>query len=236
MDKVSVIIPTKNRAQLLKESLESIMRQTQPVFEVVVVDMLSEDNSAQVVSSFGKKVKFFSKPFKNQSESRNFGIKIAKGDLIAFLDSDDWWLQKKIEEQVDFMEENKKYSFCYTDAVAIDVTGVEIPTSYVYHYQKENLYVGKIAEKLFRENNTIPTSSVMARKNILEKIGGFDERLSYHEDRDLWIRLSLEGEAGFIDKILTAYRSHPQQFTKDQEKLREQQWDIVIDKYSKFKF
>lgn len=236
MTKISVIIPTKNRAQLLRESLESVMCQTQPVFEIIVVDMLSQDNSAHIASSFGKKVKFFSKPFKNQSESRNFGIKIAKGDLIAFLDSDDWWLQKKIEEQVVFMRKNKQCAFCYTDAVVIDVSGAEIPTSYVYHYQKNNPYIGKIAKKLFRGHNVIPTSSVMVRKNILAKIGTFDERLFYHEDRDLWIRLSLEGEAGFIDKILTVYRSHPQQFTKNQEKLREQQWRIVIDKYSKFKF
>lgn len=236
MAKVSVIIPIKNRAQMLKGSLESVMRQTLPVFEVIVTDMLSEDNPAQVVSSFGKKVKFFSRPFKNQSESRNFGIKEAKGDLIAFLDSDDWWLQKKIEEQIAFMEKNKKCSFCYTDAVAIDVTGAEIPASYVYHYQKRNLYIGKIAEKLFHEQNIISTSSVMARKKILGKIGGFDEQLSYHEDRDLWIRLALEGEAGFIDKVLTVYRSHPQQFTKNREKLRDEQWGIIIDKYSKFKF
>lgn len=234
MQTVSVIIPTKNRAHLLREAIEMVVRQTQPVLEIIVVDMLSKDRSREMIAmSFGERVRFISKPFKNQSESRNYGVKIAKGNLIAFLDSDDLWLEKKIEEQVKFMSRGK-HIFSYTDAVVIDETREETPHSYVYYRQKENPYFGKnIAEKILKEYNIIPTSSVMAPKKILEKVGGFDENLSYHEDRDLWIRLAREGAVGFLDKALGVYRVHSRQFSKNREKLREEQWGYLIKKHLK---
>lgn len=234
--KVSVVIPTQNRAPLLKEAINSVMRQTISVLEVLVMDMESDDDSQKIARSFGKKVKFVSKSFKNQSESRNYGIKLAKGDLVAFLDSDDLWLEKKIAKQLDFMR-SVKYSFSYTDAVVVDVGGQETPHSYVYYHLKRNPYQGdNIASKLLRGWNIIPTSSVMVPRKLLQKVGGFDERLFYHEDRDLWIRLAGQGKVGFLDEVLAVYRVHPQQFTHlflspPQKKLREQQWQIVRDKY-----
>lgn len=234
MQTVSVIIPTKDRAHFLQEAIDSVTRQTQPVLEIIVVDMLSKDRSREMIArSFGEKVRFISKPFKNQSESRNYGIKLAKGDLIAFLDSDDLWLEKKIEEQVKFMS-SRKYVFSYTDMVVIDEMGQETPHSYVYYHQKENPYFGKnIANKILKEYNVIPTSSVMAPKKILERVGGFDENLSYHEDRDLWIRLAQKGIVEFLNKVLGIYRVHSKQFTKKREKLREEQWEYLIRKHLK---
>lgn len=233
---VSVIIPTKNRARLLKEAITSVMRQTKPVSEILVMDMKSRDDSGKVARSFGRKVRFISKPFKNQSESRNYGIKLAKGKFVAFLDSDDLWLEKKIENQLNFMM-RKRCTFSYTDAVIMDISGKEIPHSYIYYHLKKNPYFGKkLASKLLHEWNIIPTSSVVVPKKLLQKVGGFDERLFYHEDRDLWIRLAMEGEVGFLDEILAVYRVHPQQFTHfflspRQGKIREEQWQIVRQKY-----
>lgn len=228
---VSVIIPNLNRAEFLEEAIQSVLRQTLPAAEIIVVDMQSSDNSDLIAKKFEKKVRFISKPFKNQSESRNFGIRIARGSLISFLDSDDLWLEKKLEEQSKFMAVHKQYAFSYTDAVVVDLSGEEMPHSYVYNYQKTNPYQGKIARLLLTGHNVIPTSSVMARKSALREVRGFDERLSYHEDRDLWIRLSQNGGAGFLDKILAVYRVHGKQFTKDRELLREEQWKLVLEKH-----
>jgi glycosyltransferase involved in cell wall biosynthesis len=234
---VSVVIPTKNRARLLKEAITSVMRQTKPVSEILVMDMKSRDDSMRVARSFGKKVRFISKSFKNQSESRNYGIKLAKGKLVAFLDSDDLWLEKKIENQLNFMKLRKQCAFSYTDAVIMDISGKEIPHSYIYYHLKKNPYFGKkLASKLLHEWNIIPTSSVVVPKKLLQRVGGFDERLFYHEDRDLWIRLAMKGEVCFLDETLAVYRVHPQQFTHfflspQQRKIREEQWKVVRDKY-----
>lgn len=230
---VSVVIPARNRASFLKSCLQSVVMQTEPVMEVLVIDDESTDDSKNVVESFGEKFKFFSQPFINQSVARNYGVGLAKGELIAFLDSDDLWLEKKIEEQVNFMDAHPDCVFSYTDSVVIDFDGKEVPHSYVYHYSRVNDYYGSIASRLFREYNVIPTSTVMARKSLIQKVGGFDDRLSYHEDRELWIRLAREGNVGFLDKILSVYTVHSGQFTTNKDQLREEQWKIVVEKCQK---
>ncbi len=156
---------------------------------------------------------------------------MAEGDVIAFLDSDDFWLEKKLEDQTTFMNTNKAFSFCYTDAVVFDLDQKESPHSYIYKYRSFNDYQGKIAHKLFLEHNVIPTSSVMVRKQLLLDVGCFDENLQYHEDRDLWIRLAEKGDVIFLDKALSVYTVHSGQFTHENDALREKQWQMVIEKY-----
>lgn len=230
METVSVIIPNKNRSELLKEALNSVMEQSMPVYEVIVADSNSYDDSVAVVKSFpGTMV--IEDNFLNQSIARNTAIKTAKGIYMAFLDSDDLWSETKIEEQLAFMLQHPDYSFSYTDALVMDMAGVEKPHSYVYYYQNENLYQGDISEKLLKGYNIIPTSSVMVRRDLFMEVGGFDENLSYHEDRDLWIRLARKGLVGFIDKKLSTYRVHSGQFSSQNQKLRQEQWRIVQKKY-----
>lgn len=238
--KVSAVIPTQNRPDLLKEAIESVLKQTRPAFEIIVVDTSSNDDTEKMIKEFGSKVIYIRSPYDQygQSKSRNKGIKTAKGELIAFLDSDDLWLPNKIKVQAELMEKNN-FSFTYTDSLVKDETGVEPEHSYVFYRQKENPYVGKnIASKIFHEHNVIPTSSVMAPKELLEKVGGFDEKLFYHEDRDLWIRLAMEGEVGFVNEMLSVYRVHQSQFTnqflsEEKKKQKDEQWRLVEGKFKR---
>ena len=230
MKTVSVIIPNKNRAELLREALRSVTEQTVPVHEIIVSDNLSTDESVDVVKSF-KGVKIIEKAFKNQSIARNAAVALATGEYIALLDSDDLWLPTKIEEHMAFIESQPEFSFTYTDATVLDMTHKEPRHSYVYNYQKENAYQGNIAPKLLNEYNVIPTSTVMVKRAIFLEVGGFDENLSYHEDRNLWIRLAQKGPVGFLDKALSIYRVHGNQVSSNKI-LRDEQWKLVKAKYN----
>ena len=217
---VSVIVITYNRKELLKETIDSILNQTFEDFELIVVDNFSDYNFFSHIESFNDDR---IRPFQNQNNgivavNRNFGIKKAKGEYIAFCDDDDLWLPNKLEKQI-----NK-----------IHKTG----NGMVYTMQK---YFGKtsifsnyygITPLPFKQNastnglfkvNCIPSSSVMLKKALLEQIGCFDERKSFIaiEDYDLWIRVSQVTRIEFIPEVLILHRVHKSNIYENMSNINE---------------
>lgn len=184
--KFSVIIPTFNRADLLKVCLDALVKQTYKDFEVIVCDDGSTDNSSEIVDSFKDKLEityFYEENWGGPARPRNNGIKFAKGEWVAFLDSDDYWASQKLEvvsRQLDnadviyhrmivLNEKNKQIS-------AINSKTIPVPCF-------ENMLI---------DGNRIPLSSVVCKRSKVIEVGCFTEERKFIslEDFDLWLKLS----------------------------------------------
>lgn len=198
---VSVIIPSYNAAEYVKEAVDSALRQTYSEVEVVVVDDGSTDKTKQALAPYiGKKqIKYIYQDNKGLAGARNTGIKNSSGEYIAFLDADDLFLPEKIEEQVRIFEDNRSYGVCYSDLLHFD----EVGNFYHHRYKYPS---GNIFEPLLHRQFMNPLT-VMVRKEIFDQYGYFDEKLHRSEDWDLWLRWACVGvKFYYLDKPLAHYR------------------------------
>jgi glycosyltransferase involved in cell wall biosynthesis len=185
---VSIIIPTYNRAKDLKRALQSVFGQTFTNWEIVVVDNHSVDNTDSLIKSFNNQnIKLFK--IHNEgiiSASRNLGLKHALGEYIAFLDSDDWWLPKKLEESI-------KYMIQGADIVYHDLFYVTKPDqSFNWRRVRGRKLKSPIFYDLLVNGNALPNSSVVVRKKLLKEIKGLseDKDIVSSEDYDAWLRIA----------------------------------------------
>lgn len=183
---VSVVIPTFNRARDLERALKSVLAQTCPRWEALVVDNHSSDNTDEVVKAFGDPRIRLLKIHNNGviAASRNLGIRHALGEYIAFLDSDDWWLPRKLEESLKYLDQG-------SDVVYHDLFMVYRAGQRIFWRKVRARALGVPAfQDLLVNGNALITSSVVARKSILLEIGGLSEdtALISWEDYDAWLR------------------------------------------------
>jgi len=201
---VSVIVPTCNRPDMLRECLQSIAQQTYGNIEIVVVNDGGESVREMVSSlELGRKLKFIDhEGRKGPAVARNSGIKAAKGKYIAYLDDDDVYYRDHISELINFLEDHRSF-VAYSDAVKV----LQYKSDGEY-LTKESKHIHSIdfnAEKLL-VSNYIPVICVSHRKDCVEKVGYFDDNLFTHEDWDFFIKLSSLYSFGHISKITCEYR------------------------------
>ena len=182
MPKVSVIIPTHNRRELVREAIASVLAQSFSDFELIVVDDGSEDGTAEAVREF-LDVRYVYQPNRGVSAARNHGVSLSTGELIAFLDSDDLWQPCKLERQVVFFVEHAEAQICQTEEIWLR-NGVRVNP-----HNKHRKVGGDIFARSL-ELCLVSPSAVMMRRELFEHIGGFDEALPACEDYDLWLRIA----------------------------------------------
>ncbi|TSD66485.1 glycosyltransferase family 2 protein [Inquilinus sp. KBS0705] len=181
---VTVIIPTKNRLPLLKNALNSVYQQTYKNLEIIVVDVCSDDGTAEFLKAESKKNKITvctSDKIVKAGKARNIGIKAATGSLIAFLDDDDEWLPEKLSKQVPIFDDSE------TGMVYSGVQLVNVDQNLTYEVQPT--VSGYIFNDLLIENKIGTTNTVVLRSSIIKELL-FDEDLPAREEYDLWIRIS----------------------------------------------
>ena len=174
---VSVIIPTYNRKHTLKRAIQSVYMQSLPPFEIIVVDDGSNDGTREWVKQKYPDIKYIYQKNSGVSSARNKGIKIARGDWIALLDSDDEWLPNKLNEQINKIKSNLDVKILHSNEIWIR-NGVR-----VNQMKKHKKFGGYIFEKCL-DICRISPSSVLLKKEILNDIGTFDESLKVCEDYD----------------------------------------------------
>jgi glycosyltransferase involved in cell wall biosynthesis len=196
MTEVSVIIPTFNRADKILRAVSSILDQSFRDYEIIVVNDGSDDNTDEILASYRDNIHYIIHN-KNLgvSAARNSGIKVSQSPLIAFLDSDDYWLPEKLDVQVKFFRDNIDAVASQTDEIWIR-NGVRVNPR-VKHFKPS----GDIFEPSLKLCLVSP-SAVMLRRNVLDEVGLFDEQLPVCEDYDLWLRISCRYPIHLIDKRL----------------------------------
>jgi glycosyltransferase involved in cell wall biosynthesis len=207
MGRITVIIPVFNRAEMVREALESVQQQTRPPDEIIVVDDGSSDGSATASSAFGG-VDLVRQSNRGISAARNTGIRRARGNYIAFLDSDDLWQKEKLKQQERFMDAHPEIPLCHTDETWVLRGRRHNPKHY---HRKEGGF-------LFRpslERCLISPSAVMIRRDLFPVVGLFDESLPVCEDYDLWLRVTARYPVGFLNQALTIKRGgHADQLSR----------------------
>jgi len=213
---VSVIIPTYNKSQYLREAIKSVLNQTYKNIEVIVVDDGSTDNTKEIVESFNdSRIIYIFQENKGPAIARNTGIKKAQGRYIAFLDSDDLWLKEKLEKQIDFMEKNSEIGLlgtgCYEMTDKGKIIGKKIfPTK------------NKILQKDLIKYNPFIQSSIITKREVFDKVGlWYDEKFRESEDYELWLRIAGNYKIGNLAELLVMKRYYRDGLSpvKDREQL-----------------
>ncbi len=203
---VSVIIPTYNRKAYVQQAIDSVLAQTYPHYEIIVVDDGSTDGTGEALAArYGDRITYHWQENQGESAARNWGINIAKGEYIAFLDSDDLWYPNKLEVQVEWLNGRKNIGFLTCLGEAIDSEGELVPE---LGFGQKALYSPLTYEQLYKDYNVGSPSCVVVPKPVLEKAGGFDERIRYGEDWDLFLKIAAIGDIENVPEILTQMRIH----------------------------
>ena len=200
---VSVIIPTYNRATLVSRAIKSVFNQTYTNYEIIVVDDGSTDNTQAVLKDYSDRIKYIYQENAGVSAARNRGIKEAKGKWVAFLDSDDIWMPAKLSRQVEILKKSKsKVSY----------------TNIVWNWGKEESF--HLQEKrskncsqvfcepfelLFFDPGHKVLSTLIVDRDLLMKVGCFDERINYHEDVRVCFKLAFETSFIYIRNPLAVF-------------------------------
>ncbi len=208
-DQVSIIIPCFNAESWLTESIDSCLNQTYAKLEIIVVDDGSTDGSLEIIKGYGDRLRWHSRPNKGSNPTRNEGLAMASGDYVLFLDADDYILPERVEKQM----------------ACFQRTGADVVFSSVRsqkHHPDGRIVLGDPSdERYYRPGDdvleTLITSkrlahnlSPMFTKDILERIGGWDETVPCSQDRDLLLSLALAGaHFEFLSGCYSVYRQYP---------------------------
>jgi glycosyltransferase involved in cell wall biosynthesis len=207
-ESVTVVVPTRNRAQYLRQTIESILSQEDVAPSVVVVDDASEDETPELVRTMPRTQVIRHDRPTEQRIARNHGAKLAVSKWLAFCDDDDLWAPSKLRDQLSAMK-SEGADWCTSSALFVD--------SGLNPIGGHRLRSGQNFCRLIRERNIVPGggSGVLVRRALFESVGGFREDAKYVEDWDLWVRLSQAGKVACVDKLLVAYRVWSSSFSHD---------------------
>ena len=217
MSIVSVIVPVYNGVHFIEKTLNHILNQTYTHIEVILVNDGSSDDSANLINRLKKKdsrIKVFHKKNGGVADARNFGIKKASGEFIAFCDQDDIWHADKLEKQVPLFK-NKNTGMVYCGTI----------TSYLgTNIKKEEDFSGFVKGNIFNvlvKGNFIPCCSVIVRKSVLNKVDNFDpdKSLMGVDDWHVWLKIALISEIDFVKENLCTYNFHQNNYSSNEEKM-----------------
>lgn len=204
---VSVVIPTYNREDRLSSAIRSVLEQTAPPSEIIVVDDGSTDGTPALVRAMPE-VRYLRQENQGVSAARNHGIRAAQHDWIALLDSDDEWLPRKVERQWDALEREPKFRFCHTDEIWIRKGRRVNPMK---KHAKRGGHIFQHCLPLC----VISPSSTLLHRDLFERFGMFDPELPVCEDYDLWLRICAREPVLYVDEpLLLKFGGHEDQLSR----------------------
>jgi glycosyltransferase involved in cell wall biosynthesis len=203
---VTVVIPAYNAGKYIAETIGSVLSQSYRNIEIIVVDDGSSDRTAEIARSYASdpRLSVFTQKNAGVSAARNFGLSLAKGKYIAFLDADDVWLPDNIQHKAAMLEADEGIGLVHSDLAIIDDSSKL--TGETMHGEEGDILEGLLE---WRGCQVPGPSSILTRTDLIKKLGGFDTALSNSADQDLFIRLSSVARVRRIKKVLLYYRKHP---------------------------
>ena len=234
---ISIVMPTYNAAKFIHQTIQSVLNQSLSDFEYLILDDGSSDRSLAIAREYAlgdRRIQVFSHPNQGVSATRNRGIKLARGNLIAFLDADDIWFPDKLAAHVEHFQANPNLAVSFSRVEFMTLNGEptgQVSTSRLFHLKPEDFLY---------ENPTSTMSNPVTRAEVFTQVGGFAEDMSYCEDLEWLFRVICHQRQGLtpwqiegIDRILVYYRASPAGLSASLNQM-ESGWDEVIDRASKY--
>ena len=211
---ISVIIPTFNREKTILRALDSVIKQNGCIsFDVWIIDDGSTDKTKEIISNYVKenflenKIHYIYQENSGVSSARNLGIEKSAGQWLAFLDSDDEWLEDKLIKQVSFMRENSEYELIHGDEIWIR-NGVRVNQMKKHKKEGGDIFIRSL------ELCLISPSAVMIKRDLLRDHNNFSAEMTVCEDYDLWLKITSENSVGFVeDPLIKKYGGHEDQLS-----------------------
>ena len=224
--KVSIIIPSYKTAHLIARCLDTVMAQTFQDFEAIVVNDGSPDTAdlEQVLQPYLDRIVYIKQQNKRCAGARNTAIRAARGEFLAFLDSDDTWYPEHLESQMQQFADNPSIDLAYCNSLLVGDPEREAPFMVRCPSEGEANF-----ESLVTERCQIPISTVVVRKASIVKAGGFDETIPRCDDYDMWVRTAFHGaKIGYIRRLTVhMYIGRPGSMSQEKAKMIEAYWSIL---------
>lgn len=208
MRRISVVIPTYNRAHILKHVVSSVINQSIKPHEIIIVDDGSTDQTKEVFNEqiqdyLQDVIRYIYQENQGGNVARNRGIQEANGEYVAFLDSDDTWDKEKLEKQLTVFGSNEKLG-----AVYCGLRHVDLDKGTLIYEPKRSYPSGDLSTTLLIRDVTGPTSCYMVKRSVFEEVGGFDVNLKARQDWEMWIRIAQKYEIDVVPEALVNYGEH----------------------------
>ena len=220
--KVSAITRTFNRARWLRGAIESVLGQGFPGLEAIVVDDGSTDDTPAVAASFGDRIRYHRQENRGRAAAWNAGVDLARGEYLAWLDSDDLWLPGRLARQVPMMDAHPGAGLLYSAVRYIDENGAPADTK----PSGRPTPSGRIMPELLR-HNLMQTNAVLARRRLVVEAGPLDLDLVVGEDWDAWLRIAARSEVLYDPTPSALTRRHADQSLSDRPGLRESEIEVL---------
>ena len=219
--RISVVIPCYNAAAYLEQAVRSVQNQTREVMEIIVVDDGSRDDSRAIAKRLGARV--VELPGNSgPAAARNRGIEASNGDVIAFLDADDYWAPTHCADVVSLLEHHPECAVAFSrihrfgtgeESVSPVFLAADTPTPSLWHLLRDNI---------------VPQSAVAVRRSVFLEHGGYDEARRHSEDYELWLRLARHAPFVSTNAVSVHYRMHEQQVSRNLELMLSTRWDVKL--------
>ena len=239
MEKISVIIPTYNCAEYISKAVSNVLAQTYPYIEIIVVDDGSTDNTGEIINGIqSEKVRYFYKDNGGPGSARNYALKEANGEIITFLDADDYYHPDNISIKVKMLKENKAVKWLFSDVYFVTTEGANICLGSEYFetaYVSKSFRDKKIFEALLEGGNFISTATMMMKRECFDHIGLFDETQLLHQDYWQWLNLAYSfPDYIYIDKPLSYITRRPSSWGNIGKKSFEQRLKLYRKMENRF--
>lgn len=221
---VSVVTPTFNRADFIEEAVNSVLAQTYANYELLIVDDGSTDDTRKLLEPAlaDPRIQYFHQENQGQSIARNHALSKARGELVCFLDSDNYWPTEKLRAQVELFKQKPEYDVIYGDVVIVDEKGQEVTR------QNMKRYSGNIAKYMVRDN-CVSMNTAMVRRRCFDELGGMSNTRRVADDYELWLKFSAIYRFLYIPEFLAYYRVMEDQISSDKTRRLASNWQIISD-------
>ena len=195
---------------MLGQAIDSVLAQTYTDYELIVVDDGSQDRTREIIASYGDRILPLHQEHRGQSEARNLALRFARGEYVAFIDSDDIWKPCRLERQVPVLDADREVGLVFANGDLV-TKGKEVVWTFFTYYGRPAS--GRVFPALLRRN-FIPTSSVLTRARCFEQFGPFPE-VPYTEDYAKWLQIASAYRVKYIEEPLFVYRVHESNISRD---------------------
>jgi glycosyltransferase involved in cell wall biosynthesis len=242
MPNISVIIPTFNRSRLLERTIRSVLSQTYRDFEIIIIDDASTDNTQEMLNDKFKQeiAAKMMRCFKNEinmerSYSRNYGMELAQGKYIAFLDDDDIWFPEHLAILSDYLNRKPEVGIVYSNHISLYENG----SAKILNTIKggEGAYYRDLCIRRVLSHNSMH----LFRKSIYDRIGGFNVDISYGEDREFFSRIAMNHDVGYISSVTGCIYNHSGTYSMKEtleahSYFKEKVWQLIEENSIKYRY